>query len=103
MATMEATHQVAGEAMGEEIDLQDKMTASSVVALGIGRGTALHQVMAEVEVVLCFLHVLGLVVVVGPALGGNEIGIWRIIMMGDTMEIEIVLRAETSMAPAIAI
>lgn len=103
MATMEVTHQVAGEAMGEEIDLQAKMTASSVVALGIGQGTALHQVVAEVEVVLHFLHVLGLVVVVGTALAGNGIGTWRIVMMGDAMEIEIVLRAETTnMAPVIA-
>lgn len=103
MATMEVTHQVAGEAMGEEIDLQAKMTASSVVALGIGQGTALHQVVAEVEVVLRFLHVLGLVVVVGTALAGNGIVTWRIVMMGDAMEIEIVLRAETTnMAPVIA-
>lgn len=103
MATMEVTHQVAGEAMGEEIDLQAKMTASSVVALGIGQGTALHQVVAEVEVVLRFLHVLGLVVVVGTALAGNGIGTWRIVMMGDAMEIEIVLRAgTTNMAPVIA-
>ncbi|RVW62562.1 Glycine-rich RNA-binding protein RZ1B [Vitis vinifera] len=58
--------------MGEEIDLQAKMTASSVVALGIGQGTALHQVVAEVEVVLRFLHVLGFSGGRGDRFGGER-------------------------------
>ena len=106
MAIVEVTHQLEGEeAMGEEIDLWVKTTASSVVARGTGRETALLPVVvvAEVEVVLLTLHVLGLVVVVETALEGTEIGTWRIVMTGDAMEIEIGLRAETTnMAPVIA-
>lgn len=105
MVITEVTHQVEGEATVQEIDLSVKMTVSSVVALGTGLGTALHQVVvvAEVEVVLRMLHVLGSVVVVETALEVIEIDSWRIVMTGDAMETEIGLRAETTnMAPVIA-
>jgi uncharacterized protein YlxW (UPF0749 family) len=49
MATGEATQLEAGEAMGEETDLLDKMSASSVGVQGIGLEIAL-QLVPEVAV-----------------------------------------------------